>query len=235
MSCTYHRFRLLSVVTLFLVVCLVPLTAWGAASSLTTTFASTAFMNGNMFDVTILSGSDQYITAFDLNLNSGSSIPIDIYYREGGYSGHETTASDWTLVTSAVVTSAGMDKPTPVSVTPLLLAAGKTYGFYITVNGPTTVSALRYIYGNNTYADDNLRITCGTVNMMPEFAAAVPNFTWNGTIYYTDSLTPPASADPPQTGDAAGNRLWLYGLGAVTAGVAALLLIRRRFTPRKQA
>lgn len=125
-------------------VCLLPIAASGASGSLTTSFNGNVTFQGNMFDVTVQADNGIVITAFDINiLGSAQPVPIRVYYREGGYQGYETNAGAWTLLLDGSVTSHGSNTPTPLPLNSgLALSAGKTYGFYITVNGSHDISEM---------------------------------------------------------------------------------------------
>ena len=233
--------RLFGIAALLISVCLLPLTASGADHSLTTTFVNKYNgLSGNLFMVTVLSDTDIVITAFDLNaaaFDSSNPLQAAVYYREGTYvDNFIMKPSAWTLVLRAPFTSAGINKPSYFPIPDLTLTAGKTYSIYIALEIFPTKARMYYTDGGGSFEDDNIRITTGEATKYTQFSTYSGPETWNGTIYYQTQGNPASSAaaaQPPQTGDALGNRLWLYGLAAVTAGSAVLLLLHRRFAPRR--
>ncbi|HPF86573.1 MAG TPA: hypothetical protein PK537_00800 [Candidatus Limiplasma sp.] len=197
-------------------------TATAASASLTTIFSQDNGFYGNMFDVEVLSSSDVSITAFDVNIQTGITT-VYVYYREGSYVGYETNSSAWTLAGSAAVSGMGENNPTHFTIDDIRLTAGNTYGFYITAN-PATGIEIKYTDGTGSYADANLKITCGA-GLGYLFAGSTihQDRIWNGTIYYTFS---PVTI--PQTGDPAGHALWQYLAVAAIAGSLVLLCLKRR-------
>ena len=158
------------------------------ATSLTTTTAAGNGFDGNMFDVTALNTIS--VRKVSVLLAAGS-YTIEIYFRAGTYVGHESSATGWTLVGSAAVTSTGVTKLTPVPIAlALQLVGGQTYGFYITTTGG--VGSMKYTNGTavgNVYASDaNLQIKEGWGGKYPFSTANTPRV-WNGKLVY--DLCPP--------------------------------------------
>ena len=223
--------RMCSALLLIVAVCVLPIAASGASGSLTTSFNGNVTFQGNMFDVTVQPGIDIVITAFDINiLMAAQPVPIRVYYREGGYQGYETNAGAWTLLLDVNVTSQGTNTPTPLPLNSgLALSAGKTYGFYITVNGSHDISEMVYMLSASVYSDAHISISTAASLSWPLFTDPHSPRTWSGTIYYAYTET------PPQTGDEAGNALWLYILVAVLSGGTIVILIDRWHAARHRA
>lgn len=165
-------------------------------SSLTTLFASDNSYAGNMFDVEVVGSSSILINAFDLNIapDLSSTCTIRVYYREGTYVGHANAPADWTLASEITgVVPQGTNLTTHVSTDDILLEAGNTYGFYITITDYPSAS-MRYTNGSNIYSNEDIKITTGIGKGDPDFSGS--NFdprTWNGTIYYSTTTTVPVS------------------------------------------
>ncbi len=158
--------------------------------SITTTFTGVNYsMNGNMFDVVAVSGP-LTLTKFDLHLADvagSTSIPVNVYYKNGSYAGSEQNPGAWTLLNSYVVTSAGSGNPTSMPINGLTIPTGQVYGIYIT---RTDGFDLKYSSGANTYSDAHIQVNWGAGVAYPFGTAYTPR-TWNGTIYYTYSALIP--------------------------------------------
>jgi len=150
-----------------------------SSSTLTTTFASNNGAAGNMFDITAI--NDITINSFDVNMNSGITETVEIYYKTGSYVGFETNAGAWTLLGSTTVASAGINIPTPLNMSlGQNVTAGQTVGFYVTL----TNNNIRYTDGTNSYSDANLTLTAGVGKTYP-FGSTFSPRTWNGNIIYS--------------------------------------------------
>ncbi|QLA81319.1 IPTL-CTERM sorting domain-containing protein [Acidovorax sp. JMULE5] len=152
-------------------------------SSLATLYDSNNSNRGIMFDI----DAANTVTLTGLDANISGSGTFELYYRVGGYAGHENNPGDWTLLaTSASVTSLGLNLPTPVPM-PLavVLSAGTRYGFYLTENTGAGSGAVRYTNGTNAALanDANLTVYSGVGKQYP-FASTNPDRRFNGTIHY---------------------------------------------------
>lgn len=151
--------------------------------SLNTSFSSNNGNDGNMFDV-VVGSSDVTIQRLWGNIN-GSGWWM-VYYRIGGYAGHENTPGDWILIDSTFVVSAGADVPTLIGIDmDLYVPAGTTISFYSTGNG--TGADVNYFGGTTEGAvfrsDANLSIKEGKGNSWP-FAGFFDPRVWSGGIDY---------------------------------------------------
>lgn len=190
--------------------------------SLTTLFASDNQFAGNTFDV--VATTAMTITGFDVNLVTGSSTTIAIYWRPGTSVGFQDSSAGWTLLGTDTVTPGGQDVPTFVNIGGLALTPGNTYGFYVDLQSYPSTS-MRYTNGGpNTYSNADLSITT-------QFGKGDPAFTggsffprqWNGTIYYDIvDFEYPLIQEIPTLSKA--------GVAALLAllAVAAVFVLRRR-------
>ncbi|HVH45088.1 MAG TPA: hypothetical protein VM925_22200 [Labilithrix sp.] len=143
-----------------------------------TTYAGGATDHGAMFD--IKATSTQSIRAFSVNLPAGDHN-LRIYFHPGTYVGTEATESAWIHLGGDIpVKGAGEGGPTaipfPVDVT---IPAGKTYAFYLTTTGATTLSS-----------------TAGTaVGTLASAAGAVEIYEGAGVAYPFGTLTTPRKAN----------------------------------------
>lgn len=170
----------------------------GTSGALTTMFATNNNYAGNMFDIEVVGTNPVLITSFDMNLvlnGLNSTCTVSVYYREGGYAGHESTASDWTLIgTQAGIVPAGVDLPTPVAIGDVILRPGIRYGFYATVTDYQAMMMYTNMIAGTNYEDDNLRIISGIGKGTPDFTGLLfQGRVWNGTVYYTTAMSNDAS------------------------------------------
>ncbi|NND62332.1 MAG: HYR domain-containing protein, partial [Flavobacteriaceae bacterium] len=86
----------------------------GTPESLETTFAGGNSFNGNMFDINAL--NDITVDSFDVNIATGTTDDIEVWFKTGSFVGFETDPGPWTLLDTAVgITSAGDGVPTPLN------------------------------------------------------------------------------------------------------------------------
>ncbi|HUN06755.1 MAG TPA: putative Ig domain-containing protein, partial [Aggregatilineales bacterium] len=159
--------------------------------------------------------SPMRITAFDMNIEPGTTT-VSVYYRSGTYVGSETNPAAWTLMGTANVSGAGLNRRTRVNVSSPVLNPG-TYGFYVTVT-PTLIDAastdMFYSTGSRTYSNSNLSIVTGVGvgGLFGDRNACIargfvfqnpcifPQRTWNGTIYYDTVAAPSITSGAPASG-----------------------------------
>lgn len=183
-----------------------PSEAQVTTGSLTTTFASNNSFDGNMFDVTVLGADDVTITSFDINLETGETDTISVYYKAGTYAGFETNSGAWTLLGSASVTSSGTDVPTPLPVGGLTIPAGQTYGIYVTKtttcqNGAS--GCLLYTNGAVSVANADIQLDAG-IGLGGLFGSLGGPFSprsWNGTVYYQYGAAAVTGLNVPHVAD----------------------------------
>ncbi|MEM6261856.1 MAG: T9SS type A sorting domain-containing protein [Bacteroidota bacterium] len=180
--------------------------------TLTTTFAAGNGQDGNMFDITAVSGIVQ-VDSFDVHINGTGSNTVEVYYVTGGgsYVGNETNAAAWTLLGSATVTGAGTGNPTRVPVGGLTISPGQTFGLYVT----STTGGFAYTNGGapiTTIANNDISLDLGVGKSYPFGLTFSPRI-WNGIVHYSRpgcpspfttvnavvSATPPLSLGPDVT------------------------------------
>ena len=153
------------------------------SSSISTLFEGGNAHQGNMFDITPL--TDINIQKFDVHPYAGA-INMEVYYKTGSYLNYESDLSAWTLVGTADIVGVGFGTSVELPVGDFNLYAGETYGIYITITGPLVVT-LNYTDGYNTYSNGDLELSLGTGG--PYGDCSYTPRTWNGTIYYSTSLS----------------------------------------------
>ncbi|WP_165805936.1 HYR domain-containing protein [Marixanthomonas spongiae] len=165
-----------------------PATGGGSTDeTLETTFAGGNGLDGNMFDIVAI--NEVVINSFDVNLDTGTTDDIEVYYKSGTWEGFEEDPSAWTLIGSANVTSAGDGLPTPLNLDlGQTIAAGDTGAFYIT----TTSGGMNYTNGtaNGTVfvEDDNIQFLEGSGKSYPFGSSTFDARVFNGNIYYEAPL-----------------------------------------------
>ncbi|HNW90180.1 MAG TPA: GEVED domain-containing protein, partial [Bacteroidales bacterium] len=158
--------------------------AGGNNDTITTVFAGSIADDGNMFDVNIL--QDITVSSFDVNLPTGVTADLAIYFKTGTHVGSENTPGAWTLAGTATgIVSLGADVRTPLNLNlNLHLAAGQTYAFYVTV---TNGANMRYNTGTavgNVYVSNaQLQVEEGSAVLYPFSSVYSPRI-WNGIIRY---------------------------------------------------
>ncbi|MCA9472210.1 MAG: PEP-CTERM sorting domain-containing protein [Nitrospirales bacterium] len=168
------------------------------AASITTTFANNNSFDGNMFDLTTFNNA-LTVNSLAINLAAGTASEIRVYTRNGTYTGFESNAAAWTLVSQSFnILSAGTDNPTFVDVMDFSLLANSVTGIYITTTGQDNGNPfMLYTNGSNTFANADLQLNLG-VGKEALFGRTFSPRTWNGTINYTvqNSGTPGAVPEP---------------------------------------
>ncbi len=156
----------------------------GAPQSLTTTFAGGNGHAGNMFDIMAI--NEITVESFDVNMDTGTTDDVEVWFKTGTFVGSETNPGDWTLLDTAVgVASLGVGVPTPLNMSlGQVVPAGDTVAFYVTL---TTTTNINYTNGTTLGAlfasDANLEFYEGNggayfdVNFSPRV--------FNGNIIYT--------------------------------------------------
>ena len=161
-----------------------PATGGGSTTeTLETTFAGGNGLDGAMFDIVAI--NDVTINSFDVNLDTGITDDVEVYYKSGTWVGFEEDAASWTLLGTANVTSAGDGLPTPLNLSlGQAIAAGDTGAFYVT----TTSGGMNYTDGTATGAvfasDDNIEFLEGAGKSYPFGASTFDPRVFNGNIIY---------------------------------------------------
>lgn len=188
------------------------------ADSITTLFASNNFGNpgGAVYFDVLVGPNALSITGFDINTESTTAFTnFQVWTFAGTSQGNETSAG-WVEVATGSGTGAGVDNPTPVSLSnSFTLNAGTLYGFAL-VADPSF--SHHYTNGNGTnqaYANADLALSLGSASNVPFTAPIFSPRVWNGTIYYN------VVSAVPDTG----STLALLGIS-----VLGLIALGRRWT-----
>ncbi len=146
--------------------------------------------SGVMFNLT--ANGDLNVDSFAVNADTIAASTISVYYRKGGYQGHETNPSSWTLLGSEQLSTV----PTwgqPVYVKPgiLRMKSGITYGIYITTNSDTL--NLRMSSGSVNASDNKLSLSSGP-GVDYQFNPSASTYGFNGAVYYSTPVGCPSAA-----------------------------------------
>ena len=187
-------------------------------NSLTTTFTSNNGAQGNMFDLEAL--NDITINSFDVNMLTGVTADIEVYFKTGTWVGSEITPGDWALIATAPgIVSSGLNTPTALNLNlGIDVGSGIRVAFYVTfTNTSTNADGFRYTNGvqtGNLFASDtNLAIYEGAGKRYP-FTNTFQPRNFNGNIIYTTPVLFDGNFDCSDVGaniitlkvkDAAGN------------------------------
>ncbi|MAG58272.1 MAG: hypothetical protein CMJ83_18450 [Planctomycetes bacterium] len=138
-----------------------------------------------MFDV--VATNPVFVNDFDCNMDAGTwDVAIYVVTGGGTWSGNQTNAGNWTLLTTVTgVSSAGIGNPTNLGVNlGHMIGAGATQGFYLTATNGTSFN---YTNGSSVGAvyssDANISILEGAGKSYP-FGSTFQPRVWNGTVHY---------------------------------------------------
>jgi len=137
----------------------------GSSNQIIKTHIESNFSGGNqqagfMLDVKALQGVTIDSLAVNLGATLSTSANMEVYFRDGGYTGYESNASAWTLLGKYNIISKGPGFPSIIPAK-LTITSGKTIGIYVqTTNAPAFY--LQYGNGNYTYNDGILQLNTGS-------------------------------------------------------------------------
>ncbi|MAP54771.1 HYR domain-containing protein [Altibacter sp.] len=143
---------------------------------------------GNMFDINAL--SNVVINSFDVNMDNGAVLDVDVYAKVGTWAGSEDTPGDWTLIGTATgVVSNGDGVPTPLNLSlNYSIPLGETHAFYVTPTNGTTGQGFNYTNGTTTGAvfasDANIEFLEGAAKAFPWTGTTFAPRIFNGNIIY---------------------------------------------------
>lgn len=161
------------------------MTTVSAPVNLQTLFAGSTVSDGNMFDVQ--AQENIVINSFDINLQTGITTNIEVYFKQGTWVGSETTSADWIFAASLTgVTSNGSNNPTPLNLNlDINVNSGETVAFYVTQTN--NLGNFRYTagtaVGNILASDANLVVFEGAGKSYPFGFTFLPR-SFNGNVIY---------------------------------------------------
>lgn len=156
-------------------------------NTLNTALAGGNGLDGIMFDLT--ASSSITVECFDVSFGNGTQTEnFEIWTRLGTHVGFEGSTNGWSLIGSAMATSAGSGAATniPIAVG-TAMNSGDTRAFYITVvNGSTNVDYTNgTAVGNVLASDANLEILEGTGVAYPTGGSTFAPRNFNGNVHYS--------------------------------------------------
>lgn len=174
--------------------CAYKLLAQCTVGSAATSYTSNNGSRGAMFNITA-GASPITITSFDANIYGGTTARYEIYYKSGSYIGSETTAGNWTMAGGVDnLYSSANNVPTPIPI-PLniTIAAGATYGFYITNTASGGLNYTSSASAATLVSNSDITVTGGVGKSYP-FGSTYTYRLINCTVhYYTGSVTESSS------------------------------------------
>jgi hypothetical protein len=157
------------------------------ASSLETTLEGGTGSYGNMFTVT--SKKRVSVTSLDINAATTDVIYVEVYTRNGGYSGFSEDPASWRRVTAANVTGAGIGEPTSIpdeAFEDVHMRANETRAFYVTLStADIEYSRTSADVGDALVSDGFLAVNVGAGLAAPDFGGSLfePRL-FNGVVHY---------------------------------------------------
>lgn len=166
--------------------------AHGIDTSLSAGFAGTNKANGNIFTITAKSQAVS-INSFDINMDGATTpqpAPVEIYFLPSTDPGFLSNNSPYTKIFMDNVTGKGKGNTTvlPDLTTPVVIPAGSTYSFYITVASLSFGTNIWYntgvAVGDVVASDQHISIGEGYALGYP-FLGYTPKRRWNGNVHYS--------------------------------------------------
>lgn len=137
------------------------------------------------FNVTNNASEPLMLTQLSCRVNEGGvSRTFQVYYRNGTYSGNESTAANWTQAGGTyTVTTAPIGTPTIIDIADFIIPPGQLTGIYI-----YTSSQIVFLNGSTPNTSDaNIAINGGSVQgglSSPFTGTAAPGHGFQGRVYY---------------------------------------------------
>ena len=146
---------------------------------------------GQMFDIVCIK-SPIIIKRFDLHMTlDGGVTSIEIYTKQGSYTGYENNSSEWERIYSDSIRVITSNDWTILSdfLNPITVLAQQTQAFYIHLIGTSQLeySNISITSGNEVISDDNIQLLSG-IGFYTTFDAIFGyNSPWNGRIHYINA------------------------------------------------
>ena len=149
---------------------------------LTTHFnGGTSCGGGFMIDVKALS-SNIAVEAFDLSFAGAGIQTVNVYYKQGTFTGFGSNQAAWTLEGSYSVNGVTGNVPTFLALgNGFAIPEGETYGIYLEYNNAYTSGSY------TTFSNADIELYTGLAHCSAFDACCEPRI-WNGTIYYTAGI-----------------------------------------------
>lgn len=113
---------------------------------------------------------------------------VKIYYKQGSYTGSQTTQGDWTLIHTETVDTKGFGTFEKFNLAnSIRIPAGSTYGFYVTADGGSSPT-FKLLSLNIDNVD--LQVQANNVNFTA-FGGTLNGYSWDGMIYYRKTCSSP--------------------------------------------
>jgi hypothetical protein len=163
----------------------------GTGSTVAHPFVGTNGLAGNMFD--IAPSVDMTIECMDLNWADFGMLDVAVWFCPGTVVGNDVNQlGTWQIFASGSAPSAGIDRPTRVTLqsSGQVFLAGSTYGIYVQVVNYASLSGyLRYTDGGpNEYPGTHCTLTTYYGKADGLTSTTFAHRAWNGVLYTAESL-----------------------------------------------
>ncbi|MCC5918536.1 MAG: PKD domain-containing protein [Cryomorphaceae bacterium] len=146
-------------------------------------FFGTITFGGNFFDV--FAQVPLEITGFDVHNTTSGSVTYEIYYKSGSWVGFQGNASAWTSAGTYVVTSAGSNNPTHISLNAPISVISGTYAICVVSQNNLHRMGSGSAVGNLLASSSELDIFEGAgISTVPFSGNITSPRQFAGTIYY---------------------------------------------------
>lgn len=156
-------------------------------SILETTQQTTTNWNGIMFDI---SAKDSLvIDSIYQNIQSTGNQIINVYFKQGSYSGSENVPGDWILISVDTINVNANEKFYSISIPAIPVSQSDTIAFYIHMDNST--ANLSYLNtGSNLVYEDSILSIPSASGISYTFGTIYNPRNWSGRLYYHYGFNP---------------------------------------------
>lgn len=156
----------------------------GLNSVLRTSMTGNIKSYGNMFDV-VTKDNNIVLFQIDIHVDSSTMEALEIYTRGGTFVNVSRHPAAWKHDASSIVFGKGYGAPTKLTLfNPIVLGAGTTTAFYLTLNTANMIYSAGSGFGNVIADNSNMSILEGAGKAYL-FKNTFLNRKWNGAFHYS--------------------------------------------------